>query len=361
MENNRRSIVLYHAFTPFEGDSTETRPIGGSESAMILMMREMATLGWDAEVFCNCQNEGVFSGVKYSHSSKAREALSSRQTDVFISQSNTDIFKGNINSKLNIFWTGGNHDVRSLQTLSDKSIQDRIDHFFFISRWQAENFQKKFGIAQKKSYITRNGYEQSLFKDNIEKIKYRLIYFSSPSRGLDVLLDIFPRIRRRFKEAELHIFSDYEFYGQQKGDGAREHPEVYKKLNQPGVYSFGNVKRDKMAEQVQKAYVMAYPTNFRETSCMAVIEAQAAGTPPVTSRLAALTETVQDGVTGRLVHGNAESFFYKWRYLNTISDLFANEDKWKALSEAGKKRMRDGFTWKKIASEWDQFFREKLR
>lgn len=104
MADIKRSIILYHAFTPFEGDSTETRPIGGSESAMILMMREMATLGWDARVFCNCQNEGVFSGVAYHHSSRAREMLSSQPIDVFISQSNTDIFKGSINSKLNIFW-----------------------------------------------------------------------------------------------------------------------------------------------------------------------------------------------------------------------------------------------------------------
>jgi len=361
MGNESKRIVLYHGFTPFEGDALETKPLGGSEAAIIHMMRELALLGHEPTVICKCEKPGKFSGVNFVNLSRARDILEGQGADIFISQTSLDVFQFNIKAKLKVFWTGGNHDVRVIQPMADKKIQNNIDYFFFVSAWQAEGFNSKFGIDRAKIFITRNGFDPLLFKDGVKKEKYRMIYFSSPSRGLDVLLDMFPKIRKRFKDAELHIYSDYEFYGQKRGEGAREHPEIFKKIDQPGVRSFGNVKREEMAREVQKAYIMAYPTAFRETSCMAAIEAQAAGTVPVTSKLAGLTETVLDSKTGVLVGGNSHSLFYKWKFVNKVIELFENEDKWRALSEAGKSRMKEDFTWSKIAHEWDQFFKEKLK
>jgi glycosyltransferase involved in cell wall biosynthesis len=183
-----------------------------------------------------------------------------------------------------------------------------------------------------------------------------MIYFSSPARGLDILIDIFPMIRNRFSSAELFVFSDYEFYGKPKGEGIKRYPELFKKMDQPGIHSLGNIKHEELMRQLQKAYIMAYPCRFHETSCMAAIEAQASGTPPVTSKIAALPETVEDKKTGIVVPGSPRSLLFKWRYKNAILDLFKNEAKWQALSVAGMRRMRENFTWGKIALEWDAFF-----
>jgi len=359
MVGSRKNIVLYHGGTPFEGDSAETRPLGGSESAMIMMMRELHKLGYEATVFCRCEKEGFFSGVRYLNIGKARHFLKEHHVQVFIAQTSSDAFSLEMNAGLKVFWTGGNHDVRALQALSDRELQKQIDCFFFISRWQAENFQKKFGIPKDRVFMTRNGFDPSLFKGGAKKVKYRMIYLSSPGRGLDILLDVFPGIRKRFKSAELHVFSDYEFYGEAKGSWKHEHPEIAGKIDREGITHHGNIRRDRLAEELEKAYIMPYPTHFRETSCMAAIEAQAAGTPPVATRLAALPETIEHGKTGILVPGRAGSLIYRWRFAREVIRLFEDEKRWGSLSEAGKKRMYGDFEWSKIAIEWDAFFRSR--
>ena len=53
----------------YDGDTLKTRGLGGSESAVILLSKNLAAAGFDVTVFNNCidkeSKEGVFDGVKY--------------------------------------------------------------------------------------------------------------------------------------------------------------------------------------------------------------------------------------------------------------------------------------------------------
>jgi glycosyltransferase involved in cell wall biosynthesis len=352
-----KSIVIFENW-PLEGNSLETKPLGGSEIAITTLSRELVKLGYNVSVLSKCSNPGKYHGVQYYSIDRAKELLEEKGCDIFLSQSYPPIFDLNIKAKKKIFYTGASYTVRGMKPLKEAFLQNKIDHFFFVSKWQADHFQREFLLDPKKIYITKNGFDPSLLDPKIKKEKFRMVYFSSPSRGLDVLLSIFPKIRKRYPSCELHIFSDYEFYGHGKGSGATEHPEIYKKLEQPNVVSRGNILHSELVREVQRASILAYPSHFEETSCMAAIESQATGTVPVTTGLAALNETVKDNETGILIKGNSRSLFYKWKYLRSIYDLFSNERKWRALSEAGISRMKKEYTWSGIALEWDKFFKE---
>jgi glycosyltransferase involved in cell wall biosynthesis len=358
MPDKQKKKILFYYNSAFEGDSVETVPLGGMKKCTIHMARELSKLGNAVTVFCDCKKEGFFSGVNYINLENLDRSLLKNPPDIFISEGSANIFIKPLNSKVNILFSGLNPDQ---SVLIDKDAQNMIDHYFFVSRWQAEKSTKKFRLDKNKVYITRNGYEPAFLANGIQREKYRMIYYSSPARGLEILVDIFPMIRKRFRSAELFVFSDYEFYGKPKGEGGKRYPEIFKKMDQPGIHSLGNIKHDELMRQLQKSYIMAYPCSFKETSCMAAIEAQSAGTPIVTTRGSALTETVADKKTGILIPGNARSLIYKWRFVKAVSDLFKNDAKWQAMSEAGKHRMRENYTWGKIAFEWDAFFNAILR
>jgi glycosyltransferase involved in cell wall biosynthesis len=220
---------------------------------------------------------------------------------------------------------------------------------------------KYFNLDKNKAFISRNGVNLSLFQDNsIKRDRYRLIYSSEPARGLDVLLDIFPKVKKDFPQLSLYIFSDYEFYGQAKGSAYEEYKHVFEKTKQPGIHNLGNIKQTDLAKEFLRSYIFAYPTHFEETSCISAIEAQAAGVPVLTTRLAALPETVQDNVTGKLISGNSRSWLYKYRFIKELKSLLSDEKKWEILSKNGLERARNCYSWEMIAKEWIKEFNPYL-
>jgi len=350
---NDPDITIYHD-SAFEGNVLDTRPIGGVETSEIYLSREFAKQGRKVVIFCKCQNPGVFDGVQYLNIADFPAFNKSNKIKIFISQTNPNIFKTQeIDANLSAFWTGGTHTVRANQPLKEKEIYSKIGKFIFKSKWQADEFVKYLGIDKQKVFVSRNGVDLSLFKDtSVKRDRYRLIYTSTPYRGLDVLLDIFPRVRKDFPELKLYVFSDMEVYGMPKGSAMEEYKEYFKKIDQPGVFNMGNVKLKDLAREYMKTYIHAYPSHFEETSCNAAIQAQAAGVPTITSKLAALKETIIDNKTGKLIPGNAHSMLYKFRFINELKKLLADEKKWKEMSSNCLERAKNYYSWEIVAKEW---------
>ena len=69
------------------------------------------------------------------------------------------------------------------------------------------------------------------------------------------------------------------------------------------VRYLGNVGGDERKRVLSQAAVLLHPLGFDEPFGLSVIEAMACGTPVVAYRRGALSETVDDGVTGMLVNG----------------------------------------------------------
>src|SRR5262249_36126703 len=175
-----------------------------------------------------------------------------------------------------------------------------IDRVMVGCQWQARHLAAASGLPESQFTVAYLGVPLEYYRGpGPARHRHRLVYTSQARRGLGELLRLFPQVRAEIQDAELHIFGCE--YG--KGDAPRDLGAVFHRAHQPGVCWRGAASKSALAHELRSAALVAYPCTFKETFCLAVAEAQAAGLPVVTSDKAALAERVTDGVDGFLIRG----------------------------------------------------------
>ena len=195
-------------------------------------------------------------------------------------------------NKKTVYWNQLSYDQEAISFLNDTGMVERINHFVFVSYWQAEIYKKFFDLPDSKINVIKNaciGVEPKL-EGNNNKIK--VCYTSTPWRGLDILLDSWAKLNPR---AELHIFSGTKIYGNEFYKSQDEvHKHLYNKCNKiPNVIYRDNISNAELRKELPSFDILAYPNTFEETSCISVIEAISAGLRVICSSLGALPETTE--------------------------------------------------------------------
>ena len=330
---------------PFHDRSPETGGIGGTETAVVFMMRELARMGKRIKVFTQCDRPGMYNGVEYFDLVDFYIFNNFNKYPVFLAVRSIKPFhQGRPNAKKSILWI---HDNPNVSLTPD--VVERIDRIIAVSEWHKQQWMEEYDLADDKIYVTRNGVDWSLFAEEpVRDRPLRLVFTSQPHRGLERMLTMFPQVRARFPQAELHVF----WYPSPKADETIRDISAGKDMT--GVVLRGSVGKRELADELMAARVWVYPTAVLESSCMAAIEAQAAGTPVVSSRLGALPETVLDGKTGFLVDGAPDSADYQENFLAHIFTLLDDVNLWQQLSENGRSYVHERYKWSIIAREWQQ-------
>ena len=127
--------------------------------------------------------------------------------------------------------------------------------------------------------MLRNGIHLSDFQGEEKRRRKRLIYSSHPTRGLVHLPDIFLELRRRHSDVELAVFSSSAVYRPtwppvNLHEGSSE-PLLNLLRSLPGCQVFGSTRQNLLAREFMKSAIWAYPTDFKESSCITAMEAQA--------------------------------------------------------------------------------------
>lgn len=140
------------------------------------------------------------------------------------------------------------------------------------SQWAVDNIETN----AKKTFILPHGYDpKNIWSD--KKFKKQCFYASSPDRGLETLLAIWPTVYERHPDATLLLT-----YG------------AAIKFEK-GVINLGEVDEETMNEIFRTSDFWLHPCNGGELYCMTGIKAQAAGCIPVIIPRMALSETVRHG------------------------------------------------------------------
>lgn len=131
----------------------------------------------------------------------------------------------------------------------------------------------------------------------MKKRKNSVGYFSAYYRGLECLLDMWPKIREAVPDATLDVYYGWESWLALEGkdDFYRVMEQKFKKYASEGVTVHGRVSHEELAKAMKEIQVWAYPTQFPEIHCITALKAQEAKCYPVTTNVAALNETVQSG------------------------------------------------------------------
>lgn len=261
--------------------------------------------------------------------------------------------------QINILWNHHNTDQPPIQAYQNKELLKKIQYFVYVSNWQYEKYRYHFNISENRSLVIKNAIQPIELKEKPNKI--RLIYTSTPWRGLDVLLDAFTLLGR--DDVELDVYSSTIIYGTWFHE---QNEKDYKALFQraesmKNVNYHGYVSNEEIRDALSRSHVFAYPCTWEETSCLTAIEAGMAGLNLVTTNLGALYETINSW--GRLVgyDSNKVNLTRKFAFaLNRAIDEYWTKETQERLQEQHI-YYKKFYSWDSRISEWRNFLSQIKR
>lgn len=184
------------------------------------------------------------------------------------------------------------------------------------------------------------------------KRKNSVGYFSAYYRGLECLLDMWPKIRESVPDATLDVYYGWESWLALQGeDDFYERMErKFEELADSGVTVHGRVSHQELADAMRSIQVWAYPTEFTEIHCITALKAQEAGCYPVTTNVGALAETVQCG----------DKINTKRIYTDTYKQGKFIQAVVQALKEGRTGVGVPNTDWSDVAKQWDAVIKEKM-
>lgn len=346
----------YENWTP---ESVQKTGIGGSETMLIEQAKNLAALGHKVRVYASPFVSGsVFDGVTYFHLSE----FGNLSCDVLVvsryAQFLADQF--NVNARLRLLWV---HDVCAVGATNELLL--KADKILCLSNWHKNNVIQVHNVHPDHVIVTRNGIDITKFQfpvmekegedwKIIKRNQYRCVNSSSPDRSWAVLLDVFPKIKAQVPQAELHLYYGFENWRKIAGNDQLQLDLInrleHAAKNTEGVFYHGRVSQDELCKEFMISGVILYPTWFSETSCITMMQAQVAGLNVVTSNIAALKETVKNGV---LLDGEWTSKEYQEKFIaEAVKALNDNRTDLQRLSPS----IAVDFGLTALAREWETMF-----
>lgn len=265
-------------------------------------------------------------------------------------------------NRINVLWQhNGLDDENLIKMMKYKPFVEQIDQFIFVSNYQFDMFSRSFDIPSDRCHVIRNAIDPIEYKQKSED-KIKLVYTSTPWRGLGILLEAFDRLNR--PDVELDVYSGLKIYGRQfvEETGNIFEPLFDRARSMKGVNYFEYAPNADVIKAVQSCHIMAYPSIFEETSCIAAIESLAAGCNFVGSNLGALLETVN--VFGNLVpinrsrENHIEEFIDRYVVVleETINNFWTEENQ-KSL-KLQTEYFNHYYSWETRKRDWKKFLIE---
>lgn len=345
-------------------ESIQATGIGGSETMAWELAKRLAARGHRVRFYGCClpTQQRTYDGVAFFDWSNFRNLT----CDVLVSSRRPDAVDDalGIRATARLLWVHDIHCGESLNQARDL----RFDRILALSNWHRDFLMQCYPLMNpNKVIVTRNGVDVTRFEGTETRNPHRAIYGSSPDRGLQTAIDVWPRIRKEVPDAELHVFygfSNWEKFAKLNNDEQALRSIRY--LEHLAKHTAGVVFRDRvsqkqLAREFMRSGVWAYPTWFQETSCITAMEAHAAGCRIVTSPIAALNETVGNrGVMigeGRPDEWRSPEYMEAFAQSVTEAMTLPESARWPARDKL-QHYAREHFCLDKLADDWDRMLRE---
>jgi glycosyltransferase involved in cell wall biosynthesis len=341
--------------SPFHGETLNERPMGGIETGVIRLAAALQGLGNDVTVLTEFTNPPD-TIPRYLPVNKLHEL---DESDVLIVVRGWKGAYVTIPAKRKFFWTGDAYFSPVHIGIGDLRFSKRMDGLLAVSHWHANTLCQVSGFPLEKAFVLRNGIHGEYFRGSEQRNRKRLIYSSTPFRGLIYLPQIFESLKKKHPDLELHVFSSLSLY-QSEWPAPKavdyEYEEAFEILNKmPGCYVSDSILQKQLAREFMKSSILTYPNIFEETSCITAMEAQAAGCAIVTSALGALPETVEDsGILIPIRQGPGE---YLKEFIAAVDRILTDDELFLRLSENGKKRA-ETLDWSCRAQEFMNYLKK---
>lgn len=373
----------------YNGNTLNEKGLGGSESAIILLTKELAKIGFDVTVYCRCDKPDTYDNVKYvdlinMYNIEGRYDIlvSSRnvlpfapeivRNDILIKYG-MDIswYKELINkSKYNVLWM---HDTfcQGDEYMQDLLADGCFDEIFTLSDWHAtyvstafhNNVKRYPEFFKSKMFYTRNGivnYGNDI--DITKKDKNLYVYNASISKGMKPLLDdVWGKIKVCIPDARLKVIGGYYDFVDNNPDSFKNQFEAYKqKYNGiDGIEFTGIIKQSEIADILKEATYFLYPNIYPETFGISVTEAINYNCLLVGYNFGALEEIAPNSVSYQT------EFHYDYRDISNNSLILNasyaySDDYLRQQKQYACNTFKPFLGWDVVALQWKHHFYHKL-
>lgn len=228
--------------------------------------------------------------------------------------------------KIRVYWAHDLPEDPECSKFADENFRNKFHKIVFSSHWQMNEFVTKLRIpfSSKLEVIETPIEPFELVEKPKDKIK--LIYFSTPHRGLDILVPVFKHLCEKHDNIHLDVFSSFKIYGWEDAD--KQFEPLYDEIRNHSQMTYhGFAPQEELRQAVQQSHILAFPSRWKETSCRVLMESMSAGLLCVHSNLAALPDT-SGGLTSMYQYSDdmTEHGATFASYLNFAIDKMQNED-----------------------------------
>lgn len=318
------------------------RGLSGSETSMIMFALELAK--FDHEIF-------IFAPFTTDYIDKNINFVSSIQSNHY--RAKWDVVFAWIDPR----------PLKQFTNTTKRIFNQQVNDFGYCTGWEKyidiitspsnthKNYLSQFSEF-KNWFVLPNGCNPNDFI--WQERQNRILYASSPDRGLHWLLEMFPHIKKH-TNVELHIFYDWKnFYNITKdcdnefGKRSRYCHEALSRLKNKGVVHHDAVSKKVLSQYMCSSKLLTYPCDpmsFTEGFSVTTLESAIAGCVPIISSVDALEEIYKDYVPmiPAPIKNNKQDF------INLTIELLSNSNLYNKWQEKSK-QLANIYSWENITN-----------
>jgi glycosyltransferase involved in cell wall biosynthesis len=242
----------------------------------------------------------------------------------------------------------------------DTPHRDRLDAVVFVSEWQRRLYEEQYPLQAIGRHVIRNAVapaflalddgDDALFERKASQLE--VAFVSSHERGLGTLLGLWRSVVPCVPQAQLAVYFA-------RTPGLDDRSGEYDRFTAgepiaPNVVYRGGLPHGELCRHLGGTAVIAYPTRFEETSCIALLEGLAAGCRVVCTDRGALPESMAG--YARMVQASENEAELAQRFLPALIDELR---RWQAGDPglrrqlAHQRRVFRACDWRARALEWE--------
>ena len=280
-----KKILLYTGYLKDKWNYTYSlaNPVGGSETAAISLARSLP-LKYEIYIGGDVIEEKI-DNITFVNLNNLDTLLRNTAFHTIIVSRYVSFFEcyRSIYTHQTYIWA---HDTYLLNYGSNTTSNDilrlfgsKINGCICQTAWHKKLYETLYKSLVNKIHIINNGIDTTMFETadttttiSKPKVKNRFIYSSCPERGLERLLELWPRISEKLENAELYVCTYVNFprtdsYNYEKDIKIQKMMEKHE-----NVKYVGKLVKLELYLLMSTCEYWFYPTNFNETSCITAME-----------------------------------------------------------------------------------------
>ena len=132
-------------------------------------------------------------------------------------------------------------------------------------------------------------------------------YELSKEEKIVFVKEIVEKLCEEYDNLELKVHSSYNIYAMKERQENYEKTPLHQRLEKhPNIKNIGFVSNDELKKSLASSHIFPYPSTYRETFCLALLEAMSAGLLCVHPNYACLPETASNWTMMYDYHENKE-------------------------------------------------------